>query len=57
MPCLFQPWPDIGMIKYFAVLDDPQRACFVSHRLMARRKINDAESPVPKMRAFVVVMA
>jgi hypothetical protein len=39
------------------IICDPERTIFIAHRLMAARKVNDAEASVPQQRPAVIKVA
>ena len=57
MAGLFQGWAEIGVIEDFAVVDDPKRAVFVGHGLVAAGDIDDAQAAMAEGGLGVAVVA
>ena len=53
MTGLFELWPDLSVIEDLAVVDDPEVAVFVGHRLMAAGEIDDAQPAVANPRVRI----
>ena len=56
VPGLFQLRAHGGVIEDFAVVDDPQAAVLVGHRLLASGQVDDAQAAMAQMSPSVLMV-